>query len=74
MGDSKLGVEMKNPEMQNSLSTHYISRIGTGNLKISNFYSPKELEKHFCQKENSKCLDLNQKVVDMTSYGVQYYS
>jgi len=63
MGDSSLGVEMKNPENVDSLSTHYISRTGTGNLKMSNFYSPKELEKHFCANDNDKCLDLSEKVL-----------
>ena len=50
-----------NPEEQSPLSTHYISRSSSGNLKMSNFYTTRELQKHYCQVDNDDCLNLEEK-------------
>ena len=55
-------IEIDNPEEQHTLSTHYISRSASGNLKISNFYNNRELRQHFCTSEESRCLNLHEKV------------
>ena len=56
-------IEIDNPEEQHTLSTHYISRSASGNLKISNFYNNRELRQHFCTNQESRCLNLHEKVV-----------
>ena len=55
-------IEIDNPEEQHTLSTHYISRSASGNLKISNFYNNRELRQHFCTSQESRCLNLHEKV------------